>query len=147
MAIADCGYSDNPDLLVQAGPALEVDIGCDPDYVDRRQGLPRPQVTGVLALVDTGATECFIDAFMAASLQLPIVDRQTVMAAHGSAEINVYLAQIHVPALDKVIEGYFGGIRLQPGMGSFVALIGRSFLREFTMAYEGRSGRVTLSND
>ena len=147
MPRVDCGYPTNPGLLASIGPALKVNIGCDPDYVDDRQGVPSPQVTGVLALIDTGASECFIDASVAASLKLPIVDRQTVTAAHGLAEINVYLAQIHVPALDKVIEGYFGGIWLQPGMSSFVALIGRSFLREFTMTYEGRTGRVILSDD
>lgn len=147
MPTVDCGYPSNPDLLASTGPVLKVNIGCDPDYVDVRQGVPLPQATGVLALVDTGASECFIDASMATELKLPIVDRQTVAVAHGSAEVNVYLAQIHVPALDKVVEGYFGGVQLQPSMSSFVALIGRSFLREFTMTYEGRSGRVTLSDD
>ena len=147
MATVDCGYPANPDLLAEIGPALEVSIGCDPDYVDDRHGVPRPQVTEMLALVDTGASECFIDASLAAVLKLPIVDRQTVTAAHGLADVNVYLAQIHVPALDQVIEGYFAGVQLLPGMSSFVALIGRSFLREFTMSYEGRTGRVTLSDD
>ena len=90
MATVDCGYPASPDLLAAIGPALEVNIGCDPDYVDGRRGVPRPQVTGVLALVDTGASECFIDASMAADLKLPIVDRQTVTVAHGLAEVNVY---------------------------------------------------------
>ena len=147
MATVDCGFPASPDALAKVGPGLTVDIGCDPDYVDSLRGMPRPQVMGVLALVDTGASECFIDASLARDLGLPIVDRQTVTVAHGLAEVDFYLAQIYVPALDQVIEGYFGGVHLQPGMGSFVALIGRSFLREFTMTYEGRTGRVLLSND
>jgi len=147
MATVDFGYPDNPDLLAEIGPALEVNIGCDTDYIDHQQGVPRPQVTGVLALVDTGASECFIDASMATVLDLPIVDRQTISAAHGLTEVNVHLAQIYVPSLNQVVEGSFAGVQLQPGMRSFVALIGRSFLREFTMTYEGRTGRVTLSAD
>ena len=117
MATIDFGYPDNPDLLMEIGPALEVNIGCDTDYVDHQQGVPRPQATGVLALIDTGASECFIDASMAAVLDLPIVDRQTISAAHGLTDVNVHLAQIYVPSLNQVVEGSFAGSIFDPECG------------------------------
>ena len=147
MPSANCGFPTSPDLLEQLGPMLQINVGFDAEYDPDHHNPPRLQSSGMLALVDTGASECFIDSSLAMSLGLPVVDRQTVSSAQGAIEVNSYLAQIHVPSLDQVIHGQFAGTRLQPGMRPFVALIGRSFLRKFTMTYEGRSGRVTLSND
>lgn len=95
-------------------------------------------------MVDTGASECFIDSFLADSLKLPIVGRQSVSGVHGTKEVNRYLAQIYVPSLQDVMWGAFPGISLTSGMQSYSALIGRNFLKRYLMTYNGKTGSVIL---
>ena len=76
MAEVDCGFSDTPtssgfDLLTTLGPTLVVDIGFDANH---KNGIPVPGIKGVVALVDTGATESCIDNLLAVQLGLPLVD-------------------------------------------------------------------------
>jgi predicted aspartyl protease len=145
-----CGFNDSPgapgsELLVLIGPTLMVDIGFDPAW---RIGNPvAPALTGNLlpALVDTGAGESCIDQLLAASLGLPIVDRRRVAGSVGAHEVNVYLAQINVPSLAFVIHGQFAGVNLQEGGQQHRALIGRTFLRNFELHYEGHSGTVRIT--
>lgn len=132
-------------MLVRFGPSLPVEIGFDPSYrpdTGGRPGLPpdrRP------ALVDTGALASCIDSDLAITLNLPIVDRQSVAGVHGSGDVNMHLAQIYVPALGCTVYGQFAGVHLIAGGQPHYALIGRTFLRQFTMVYEGKTGVVTLS--
>lgn len=147
-----CGFDDQPSapgsvLLTTWGPTLLVDIGFDPMYNPKSSKAPPPGMTGINALVDTGAMESCIDSLLAAQLGLPIVDRRKVSGVHGSQEVNVHLAQVHVPSLKVTIYGAFAGVHLAAGGQAHNALIGRTFLRNFTMVYEGRTGTVTLSND
>lgn len=148
--MVDCGFDDQPgvsgrDLLTHNGPTLMVEIGFDPDFrpgAGIRPELPRQQYP---ALVDTGATESCIDSELAATLRLPIVDRQGMAGIQGKGEANMHLAQIHVPALGYTDYGKFAGVHLTAGGQPHSALIGRTFLRHFTMAYDGGTGKVTLS--
>ena len=57
----------------------------------------------------------------------------------------MHLAQIYVPALDFTMYGVFAGVHLTAGGQPHYALMGRTFLQEFTLVYEGRTGTVTLS--
>jgi hypothetical protein len=75
------------------------------------------------------------------------IDRRMIAGIAGSHHVNVYLAQVHVLALRYTIFGAFAGVDLKAGGQVHSALIGRTFLRAFTMIYEGRTGTVTLSND
>ncbi|MBZ5609801.1 MAG: retroviral-like aspartic protease family protein [Acidobacteriia bacterium] len=152
MAITKCGCNSTAtthgsDLLVTIGPTLLVNIGFDSAF---KPGpglpLPIPAITGMLALVDTGATECCIDSLLAVQLSLPIVDKKAVAGVHGSQEVNIHLAQIHVPSLNHTIYGMFAGVHLVAGGQMHRALIGRTFLKSFTMIYKGATGDVTLSN-
>lgn len=151
MASIKCGFDDVPgqfpgrDFLVRYGPTLLVDIGFDPQY---RPGpiVPVPGITSVAALVDTGAEESCIDSLLAAHLNLPIIDRVSISGVHGSHLANRYLAQVRVPSLHFVIYGAFAGVDLVAGGQVHRALIGRSFLRNFTMVYEGKTGSVTISS-
>jgi predicted aspartyl protease len=133
------------DLLVLLGPTLLVDIGFDQNY-RVGHGLPVAGIKGINALVDTGATESCIDNLLAANLKLPIVDRRTVSGSAGKHVANVYLAQVHVASLNFTITGAFAGVDLAAGGQAHSALIGRTFLRHFTMTYEGRTGTVTISS-
>jgi hypothetical protein len=45
------------------------------------------------------------------------------------------------------VYGLFAGVNLAAGGQPHQALIGRTFLRHFTMIYEGRTGTVTITND
>jgi hypothetical protein len=129
------------------GPTLLVDIGFDPNF---RPGpglpLPIPGITGINALVDTGAGDSCIDSLLAVQLNLPIVDRRPIAGVHGPQDVNMHLAQVYVPSLDFLIYGVFAGVHLVAGGQIHRALIGRSFLQNYTMVYEGRTGTVTISN-
>ena len=56
----------------------------------------------------------------------------------------MYLAHIYVPSLDMTINGRFGGVHLIAGGQRHSALIGRSFLMNFRMVYDGLTGTVEL---
>jgi predicted aspartyl protease len=146
-----CGFNDGPgiaghELLVTHGPTLFVKIGFDPSFNEHSIGAPSLPDGVVHALVDTGATESCIDCDLADSLQLPIVDRRNIGGAGGLHEVNMYLAQIYVPALNFSVVGLFAGVHLKAGGQVHVALIGRTFLRNFVMTYEGHTGTVTISH-
>jgi len=144
----NCGYDDphkGCGLLVSYGPSLLVNIGFDPKYKPEDQTPPRPGIASVEALVDTGALESCIDSLLAAQLSLPIFDRRKVIGVHGAEEVNMHLAQIHVPALKFTVHGEFAAVPLvESGLG-YKALIGRTFLRHVTMTYDGRTGGVKIS--
>jgi hypothetical protein len=80
-------------------------------------------------------------------LNLPIVDQRQISGVHGAKEVNVHLAQVHIPTLGITLYGPFCGVALVAGGQGHYALIGRTFLQHSTMIYDGRSGTVTLSRD
>ncbi len=146
MARTNAGYN-NPFNLIRYGPAIDVLIGFDPDYEPspgRRAQLPPEPLP---ALVDTGAQETALDAELARSLNLPILERRLIAGAGGLFESTIYLAQIYIPELDFTIVGPFDSANLVASGQPYYALIGRTFLRHFNMAYEGRTGSVIISND
>lgn len=152
MVQAKCGFDskggvDGATFLAVYGPTLFVNIGFDSAYVPTAKMIPTPSLTNVEALVDTGASECCIDNLLAAQLNLPIVDRRPIAGVHGRGDVNMHLAQVHVPSLGFTIYGMFAGVALQEGGQKHKALIGRTFLRGFTMVYEGRTGTVTITSD
>ena len=147
-----CGFNNIPggasgqEQLVAWGPTLMVDIGFDPNFrLGPPFAVPMPGVTGIEALVDTGASESCIDNLLAGQLNLPIVDRRPISGVHGAHIVNMYMAQIHVPSLAFTIYGAFAGVDLAAGGQVHKALIGRTFLQNFTMLYEGLTGTVKLS--
>jgi predicted aspartyl protease len=155
MPTTKCGFDDGPaargrDLLIGAGPTIFVMIGFDPTYDpagDVKVRLPLLPQQQLPALIDTGATESCIDGGLAMRLNLPIIDRRRVGGVHGAGEVNVHLAQLHIPSLSSTLYGPFCAVDLIAGGQAHHALIGRTFLQHFTMTYEGRTGTVTLSND
>jgi len=152
MAKADCGFSDIPGgatgaaLLVFNGPTILVDVGFDASF-DADSGLiPKPGITSVRALVDTGAAESCIDSMLATQLGLPKVDRRHVSGSSGRHEVDIYLAQMRVPSLGFIEYGFFAGLHLSEGGQGHRALIGRTFLQYFSLTYEGRTGKVSISS-
>lgn len=156
MPTASCGFSDGAGgtnlpgwyLLAVNGPTLSVEIGFDPWYVATPGNL-RPSIPTARwpALVDTGASASCIDAALAQSLGLPLSGRDNVAGVGGISPVDRYLAQIYIPSLNWTIYGTFSGAYLSAGGQPHQALIGRDFLKNFRMTYEGRTGEVILSND
>lgn len=146
MPSVECGFGADPTSLVRFGPTLNVFIGFDADFrPDVHAIRPELSQTNYRALVDTGATESCIDSIVAASLDLPIVDRIAVSGVHGSQEVNVHLAQVVCPDLDHLMYGRFAGVHLQAGGQAHSALLGRTFLKQFFMRYNGETGSVVIS--
>ncbi|MCY4261740.1 MAG: retroviral-like aspartic protease family protein [Candidatus Dadabacteria bacterium] len=123
---------------------LGVRIGFDRDYFLSDSTNPDLPEDIWPALVDTGAAESCIDSALADILNLPVVDRRNVSGVHRSAEVNIHLAQIYAPSLQFTTYGRFAGVHLTSGGQLHRALIGRSFLRSFTMIYNGITGSVEL---
>jgi len=150
MPQVECGHRDVPGgasgsvLLTQHGPTILVDIGFDPSFTPGPISVPVSGMTGIRALVDTGATESCIDSLLAAQLNLPIVDRRPTSGAHGIQEVNMHLAQVRIPSLNVTLTGMFAGVHLQAGGQAHWALIGRTFLRFGRMEYNGLTGSVIL---
>ena len=149
---ADCGFPNTPQnsgagLLVLLGPTILVDIGFDasykPDAIPRTS--PIASVNGIQALIDTGAQESCIDNQLATELGLPIVDRRGIAGAGGVHITNVYLAQISFPSLGATIYGPFCGVDLVAGGQNHKAFVGRTFLKNFVMVYDGTTGAVKIS--
>ena len=146
MPSSNCGFGNSYELTLR-GPTISAEIGIDPDF-QPGPGL-RPALPSNLlpALVDTGALESCVDDELAMRLNLPIIGRRQVSGVGGTPEVNEYMAQIYVPELNFTILGPFAGVQLTAGGQRHYALIGRTFLMHFNMAYEGRTGSVIISND
>jgi hypothetical protein len=153
MPTTRCGFDDasgglsGQQSLSLWGPTLIVNIGFDQSFKFDGKSIPVPGITGLNALVDTGAAESCIDSLLAAKLNLPVVDKKQIAGVGGAQEVWMYLAQVHVPTLGYTIYGSFAGVHLQSGGQIHSALIGRSFLQAFTLTYEGRTGTVIISSD
>jgi len=147
---AKCGFDSVPggatgaSLLAAYGPTIIVDIGFDPNFDPSKGGVPLAGIKGIKALVDTGASHSCIDTMFATQLGLPIVDRKPIAGTYGKHDVNMYLAQVHYPALGFTIWGQFAGVNLQTGGQQHGALIGRAFLQNVSMVYNGATGDVVL---
>ena len=63
----------------------------------------------------------------------------------------LFLANVYVPRLDHAIFGLFTGVSLiderEPEKSPYQALLGREFLRNFSMVYSGQTGEVVITPD
>ena len=144
-----CGFQSangvsGQDLLVQFGPTLQVEIGFDPAFVPGSTTPLNLPMKNVNALVDTGATDSCIDSSLAMHLNLPIIDQRVYGGISGSMQVNMHLAQIHIPTLPHTLYGAFAGVNLAAGGQPHLVLIGRTFLRHFYMFYDGQNGAVVI---
>ena len=153
MPTIDCGFADFEPrerrlLLVEVGLTIPVQIGFDPGFDEITGADPILPSDLYPALVDTGASTNSIDADLAAALRLPVIYyNEEVSGSAGRHTADVYLAQVHIPELNRTISGRFVGVRLGAGGQLHQAILSRSFLQDFVLRYDGRTGRVTLSDD
>lgn len=59
-------------------------------------------------------------------------------------EVDVFLGQIHVERLRYTISGQFAGVPLKEHGHRQQVLLGRTFLQNFKLLYDGRSAEVTI---
>lgn len=150
--ILDVGFATDAkasgrDHLYNIGPTMWVDVGFDEkfDYDNPTTGLALPESAAkqVPALIDTGATTSSIDDSLAQQLKLPLIDKGQASGVGGRIELNVYMAHINVPGMGMQY-GRFSGVHLAAGGQAHRVLIGRSFLRDSVMVYDGITGAVRL---
>lgn len=139
------GYEGRPERLVSVGASLSVQIGLDLSFCSDSGAPPQLPDTLYSALIDTGANINAIDLALAESMALMLAEQRNMAGVHGRQETNLYLAQIYVPALDFTIYERVAGVSLSAARQPHAALLGRPFLRHFTMTYDGPAGLVTLS--
>ena len=148
MPLSECGFNDKGGisgklLLEQHGPTTFVDIGFDPKYVAGQA--PQSTTQQIPALIDTGAIQSCIDDALALKLTLPLVDRQWISGVGGKHQVSMYMAQVHVPQLNFTQFGQFAGVALAAGGQHHQVLLGRTFLRDLIMIYDGIRGQVTVA--
>jgi len=147
MPLIDAGFSskdgsaDNV-TLENVGPTIQVTITYAPDGKE----IPDNKIKVVDALVDTGATQTCIDNQLAIDLELPVVDVQQIGGAGGISEHNVYMAHVVIPNLDITQYGKFTGVNLSEGEQRHQCLLGRTFLRNTIMIYDGIRAQVSIAS-
>lgn len=145
MTSVEYRFEGDPGVLEQEGPTVSVHIGFDDNFDPSKAGAPNLPATSVLALVDTGANRSCIDSSLAKNLGLPVVNQRKVSGVHGAQFVNIHPAQIYIPDLDFSMSGVFAGVHLRAGGLPYFALLGRDFLKNFTMTYEGQTGTVRIA--
>lgn len=101
------------------------------------------------ALVDTGAWPSYLDVAVVRQLRLTPVDvaSPASLLQHPKRRLNIYAARIHIAALDLSRVAAYPALDFKAAGLPYDALIGRDFLGELTMTYDGPSGSVVLCRD
>jgi hypothetical protein len=149
MANTQAGFKDGrgesaPDLLVKFGPTLFVDIGLKP--LSHGPDGPDLQFKSLKALVDTGAGDNCIDSGIAGLARLPVIDQRVASGIGGATRVNIHMARLYIPSLKQMLFQPFAGVELESGGQWHQALLGRTFLRPYTLRYVGPTGDVEISH-
>ena len=129
------------DLLAKLGPTLLVDIGL------RSRAPPGERPKRVKALIDTGAGADCIDEKLAERLGLPISGKTEISGIGGRHDALIYIARLYVPELDRLMFQAFTGVKLEDGDQWHSVILGRGFLRQYGLTYEGLTGQVQIIED
>lgn len=144
MPRAECGFADSdgrllPEQLEQYGPTIYANVSQPVSAVGQ------PVLSKVVPfLIDTGATQSCIDSQLAKELMLPVIDRIPMCGISGQHECDVVLCHIQVPSVTHSMSGRFACVELANGGQPHSALLGRDFLKDVVMIYDGALGRVTI---
>ena len=88
MSAADCGFPDQPDFLEHRGPILMVRIDFNLDFPTGTPVHPSEPWELWPALVDTGATTTCIDAKLAMTLNLPVINQRFYDGRAGAVSLS-----------------------------------------------------------
>jgi Aspartyl protease len=113
-------------------------VGHDPSHPPFRQS------DRFIALIDSGADMSMIRKELAQQLDLRVVDTSLSYGIHGprTTPDPVYELRYRVEALGEVMSERFVGVDLMP---ETPIILGREFLANKIMIYDGVVGRVTLA--
>ena len=135
----ELGTPSQPDILVNRGALVGVHIG-----------IPRSQspLHRLPAIIDTGAQLAYyVDIETAQEIGLREIGgiRVPTGSVAGFEYTPAYLAQIHVEPLgvsgrDVPLYGY----NIRRLRGAFRFILGREFLKQFRMTYDGPTGSVQI---
>ena len=138
------GTSDAVGLL-KYGPTIQVVVAAMLPLQNAENSTANPGKV-VPALIDTGASNCMIDAMLAKELNLIPVDKALVAGVNGSSEHLIYMAAISVPQLDIHKFGKFLAANLKDGGQEHEVLLGRDFLTDTVMIYDGVRAQITIAS-
>ena len=136
MPSTNAGFS-NSKYLALYGPTLWVRVGAQ-DSTEASQ---------VQALIDTGADLSCVDIDLARNLSLQLADIRPTRGIHGEQRTEFFLAELRIPVLNFIGRGMLAGLQLQSSGFRHSVLLGRDFLRHFSMLYEGRTGATIVGDD
>ena len=133
------------DLLARLGPTIRVDVGLrSRSAAGQKPDLPAKRVR---TLIDTGAGGDCIDERLAQRLSLPVTDEGEISGVGGKHHALIYTARVYIPELDQLLFQPFAGVKLEEGDQWHRLILGRGFLRGFTMRYDGVTGAVTVEDE
>ena len=132
------------DFMLEQGPHYEVQVNFDhKTYPKFNHGRAKVKIS---ALIDTGSQLNCIDKQLARILDLPIVSTKpiTVTGVGGSFNTTMHLAQVYIPRLDHVVIGRFLATNLNSVGQNHGIILGRQFLQDFKLIYNGEIGDFIL---
>ena len=112
----------------QGAPKLRVNI-------DSGNG----QFRALDALIDTGASRCYLPPQLAKDLRLSVQGHVEVHTGHASTIEASYFVHLKIPG---IFDGFFPFVEM-PALWDMV-VIGRDFLRTMRFIYDGQAGTFEL---
>ena len=147
MPVSDTGgHAGNGAELQLEGPKVTIEIGVPTVLAEflARSGLPVPSARRGFALIDTGASITAVDEGVVASLGIQPIGQMKLSTPSQSRSSWLYAARLTCSAVAmpplEVLD--IVGCSLQPQ--GFIALLGRNFLRNVVLVYDGPGGFFTL---
>lgn len=134
------GHSDDG-ALQASGPTIQVSV-CTM-FTGNPADMKCELVT---ALVDTGACKSMIDEELAVKLGLVVVDKANCIGIGGGSVHSIYMAGIIIPHLDYQQFGQFMSAPLKKSGNPQHVLLGRDFLSNTVMIYDGIRAQVTIAS-
>lgn len=94
-------------------------------------------------LIDTGASDVCIDYRLAERLGLKVIDQTTVGVVGATVPAKIYLGRVVIPELgfDRMMRLYALKVR----HATHEILLGRSFLQNYIVTFNGPAGMFTFS--
>ena len=129
------------DALLRHGPSIDIHVA-----PLARHGEPALEAPPAGALIDTGTRHDCIDSGFAERLRLPVVDTFGVTTSAGSHSIAVYAALVVVPRLGISRYAAFVGINFAFADVPHRVVLGRAFLEDVIMIYDGLRGQITFAS-
>ena len=84
---------------------------------------------------------------LAGRARLPVVDQQVAVGINGATRVNMYMGRIYIPSLNQLLFTQLLGADLATTDQRHLVVLGRTFLRPYTLTYQGPKGEVDLNDE